>query len=176
MITNDCGSFTTILSKEIIQACVNHIFVSSIQWIISSIEQSFILDHFPYEILRDKYSMKNSRGIKQCRFDNLPVFPSSYLISIECHSGIKSLKMTRTELIEIVELSGATLFHDYNREDRRLIVLCNSKKEMLQVKQRNNENNQSLTINEREIVYCKPDFLFNSIVRHEVQIVNDYFW
>ncbi|CAF1283834.1 unnamed protein product [Adineta ricciae] len=171
MITNDCGSSTTVLSKQIVQACVRHIFVSSIQWIASSLEQSRILDHFPYEILRDKRSPANTRGIKQCRFDNLPVFPSSCIISVECHSGVKSLKMTRNELIEIVELSGATLFNDHS-PCQRLIVLCNSKGEMLNVKQRNdNDFKLSTTIS-----YCKPEFLFDSIVRHEMQIIDDYCW
>ncbi|CAF4198704.1 unnamed protein product [Rotaria sp. Silwood2] len=172
IITNDSGSFTTILTKQIIQACVRHIFIGSIKWIISSLEQSFIVDQFPYEISRDKQSFKNSRGIKQCRFDQLPVFPSSCIISVECHKGIKQLKITRDELIEIVELSGATLLNDYIGYET-LIILCNSKKEMIN---RRKQYNVNLVINEKNIYYSKPEFLFDSIVRHEIQAIEKYLW
>jgi hypothetical protein len=144
VITNDSGTFTAILSKQIIQACVRHVFIGSINWIISSLEQSTVLDHFPFEILRDKKSSKNSRGIKQCRFDQLPVFPSSCIISIECLTGIT------------------------------LIILCNTKKEMLNRKNQYDENLSR--INEKNIYYCKPEFLFDSIVRHEVQAMEKYLW
>jgi hypothetical protein len=169
VITNDSGTFTAILSKQIIQACVRHVFIGSINWIISSLEQSTVLDHFPFEILRDK----KSRGIKQCRFDQLPVFPSSCIISIECLTGIRSLKMTRDELIEIIEFSGATLLNDY-MQYKTLIILCNTKKEMLNRKNQNDENLSR--INEKNIYYCKPEFLFDSIVRHEVQAMEKYLW
>ncbi|CAF3713025.1 unnamed protein product [Rotaria sordida] len=173
LITNDCGSFTTPLTKQIIQACVRHIFVGSINWIISSLEQSSIVDQFSYEILRDKKSFKNSRGIKQCRFDQLPVFPSSCTISVECHKGIRQMKMTRDELIEIVELSGATLLNEYIRY-KALIILCNSKTEMINRKKQNVHD--LCTINENIIYYCKPDFFLDSIVRHEVQAIKKYLW
>ncbi|CAF1057752.1 unnamed protein product [Rotaria sp. Silwood1] len=172
LIANDSGSFTTILTKQIIQACVRHIFVGSINWIISSLKQSFIVDQFSYEILRDKQTFNNSRGIKQCRFDQLPVFPSSCIISVECHKGIKQLKMTRDELIEIVELSGGTLLNDYIGYEK-LIIICNSKKEMINRRKQNNDN---LLINEKNIYYSKPEFLFDSIVRHEVQAIEKYLW
>ncbi len=168
MITNDYGLFTTNITKQIIQACVRHIFISSINWIISSLEQSCILDHFPYEILRDRKSSINTRGIKQCRFDQLPVFPSSCILSIECHTGIKSLRITRDELIEIIELSGASLLNDYI-EYETLIILCNTKKEVIDKKKFFNEKNSN-------VYYCKPDFLFESIVRHEVQPIEKYLW
>ncbi|CAF0900027.1 unnamed protein product [Adineta steineri] len=173
VITNDYGSFTTTVSKQIIQACVYHIFISSFDWITASIKQSSIVDQFPYEILRDKKSIKTCRGIKQCRFDKLPVFPSLYIISVECHDGIKSMNMTRDELIEIIELSGATLLNDFIPY-KTLIILCNSKKEMLDIKKQNDDN--FLLINEKKIYYCKPAFVFDSIVKHEVQSMEKYCW
>ncbi len=169
MITTDSGSFSTILTKQIIQACVRHIFIGSINWITSSIEQSCILDHFPYEILRDKQSLKNTRGIKQCRFDQLPIFPSSCIISIECYSNIKSMKITRDELIEIIELSGASLLNDYINYET-LIILCSTKKEMIERKKYIDNNGI------KTIYYCKPNFLFHSIVRHEIQSIKKYLW
>jgi len=168
VITVDSGSFTTTLTKQIIQACVRHIFIGSINWITSSLQQSCVLDHFPYEILRDKKSLTNTRGIKQCRFDQLPVFPSSCIISIECHFGIKQMQMTRDELIEIIELSGATLLNDYI-EYKTLIILCNTKKEMT-------DRKKHIDNNDKTIYYCKPDFLFHSIVRHEIQSIKKYLW
>ena len=142
-------------------------------WITSSLAQSHVLDHFPYEIIRDKNSVENSRGIKQCRFDKLPVFPSSFIISVECRTGIKQMKISRDELIEIVELSGATLLHDHIQY-KTLIVLCNSKREMNNRKQQN--DNYLPRINEKKVYYCKPEFLFDSIIRHEVQTIEKYLW
>lgn len=173
LITNDTGSYTTLLTKQIIQACVRHTFVSSINWIIESLNQSSIVDYFPYEILRDKNAFKDSRGIKQCRFDNLPVFPSSCIISVECHKGIKDMKMTREEFIEIIELSGATLLNDYI-EYKTLIILCNTKAEVISKKKQNDESLQK--INDKQIYYCKPEYIFDSIVRHEVQTIEKYVW
>jgi hypothetical protein len=169
VITSDSGSFATISTKQIIQACVRHIFIGSINWITSSLEQSCLLDHFPYEILRDKHSPTNTRGIKQCRFDQLPVFPSSCIISIECHLGIKQMQLTRDELIEIIELSGATLFNDYIQY-QTLIILCNTRKEMIERRKILDHHH------EKDIFYCKPAFLFDSIVRHEVQSIEKYLW
>jgi hypothetical protein len=168
VITNDTGSFSTNITKQIIQACVRHIFIGSFNWIQSSLEQSSILDHFPFEILRDKKSPINTRGIKQCRFDYLPVFPSSCILSVECHTGIKSLELTREEIIEIIEYSGASLLNDYI-EYERLIILCNTKKEM-------NDKKKFFNDKEKKIFYCKPQFLFESIVRHEIQSFENYLW
>ena len=87
--------------------------------------------------------------------------------------GMRQMKTTREELIEIIELSGATLINDYIQYER-LIILCNSKKEMVHRKKQNEDN---LTmIKEKNIYYCKPEFLFESIVRHEVQSIEKYLW
>ena len=166
LIIQDFGSYTTHLTKQIIQACVRHVFIASIEWISSSLNQSILLDQFPYEILRDDKSLPNTRGIKQCRFDHLPVFPSSYIFSIECHSKLKSLPITREELFEILDLSGATLVHDHIECDT-LIILCNNKKEMLTRKK---------LLTDTHVIFCKPYFLFDSIVRHEIQPIEKYLW
>lgn len=169
LITPDSGSYSTHLTKQVIQACVRHIFIASIEWIHLSLKQSSLLDQYPYEILRDDQSLSNTRGIKQCRFDHLPVFPSSYVFSIECHSKSKSLSITRDELLEIVDLSGATVFHDHHECDQ-VIILCNTKNEMFTLK-------KSLThLTERHVNFCKPDFLFHSIVRHHIQSIENYLW
>jgi len=81
--------------------------------------------------------------------------------------------MTRDELIEIVDLSGCTLLNDYTQY-KNLIILCNSKKEMLNIRQRTDDNFSM--IDEKKIYYCKPDFLFDSIVRHEIQLIEKYCW
>ena len=169
LIADDTGVFSTSTTKQVIQACVRHVFVSSIDWILSSLAESSLLDHFPFEILRDQQAPSKSRGIKQCRFDHLPVFPSSSIVSVQCRSGVKHLKMTREELIEIIELSGATLF-DEHLSAKSLIVLCNSKEEMKRSKQ------QTRTDPSTVIRYCKPEFLFDSIVRHEIQAMENYLW
>jgi hypothetical protein len=169
LITDDTGVFSTSRTKQVIQACVRHVFVSSIDWIVSSLAQSSLLDHFPFEILRDQQASSKSRGIKQCRFDHLPVFPSSYILAVQCRSGVKHLKMTREELVEIIELSGATLF-DEHLSYKHLIVLCNSKEEVKRSKQQIRADQSNV------IYYCKPEFLFDSIVRHEIQTMDTYLW
>lgn len=128
-----------------------------------------MLDHFPYEILRDKKSSINTRGIKQCRFDQLPVFPSSCILAIECDNGIKQMNINRDELIEIIELSGASLLNDFI-DYKKLIILCNTKKDVME------SERKYLNNHDKEIYYCKPEFLFNSIVKHEVQLIEKYLW
>ena len=169
LITDHCNSSTTHLTKQIVQACVRHIFIASIEWINSSLDQSIVLDQYPFEILRDTNSLPNTRGIKQCRFDHLPVFPSSTIFSIECHSKSKSLPITREELCQIIELSGASLF-DSSINCDTLIVLCNTKSEMLRRK-KSREIPTSISS-----FFCKPQFLFDSIVRHEIQPIENYLW
>lgn len=169
LITNDNGSSTTHLNKQIVQACVRHVFIASIEWINASLDQSIIVDQYPFEILRDTKSLPNTRGIKQCRFDHLPVFPSSTIFSIECHSKSKSLPITREELFEIVELSGASLF-DQSLNCDTLIVLCQTKTEVLKRKKSLNTQTNIHSF------FCKPDFLFDSIVRHEIQPIENYLW
>jgi len=170
LITNDIGSYSTNLTKQILQACVRHIFIGSIEWISSSIEQSKLLDHFPFEILRERTSSMNTRGIKQCRFDQLPLFPSSYRFSLEFCREIKQLQMTRDELSEIIELAGASLVQNPN-DNEKIYVICQTKKEMITMK-RTLMNN----INDERIVFCQPDFIFHSIVRHELQLIENYLW
>jgi hypothetical protein len=87
--------------------------------------------------------------------------------------GIRPMNLARDELLEIIELSGATLINDYIQYER-LIILCNSKKEITNIKKQNEDN--SMTIKEENIYYCKPEFLFDSIVRHEVQSIEKYSW
>ena len=81
--------------------------------------------------------------------------------------------MTRNELIEIVELSGATLLYDYVQYER-LIIFCNSKQEMIQGKKQNDKH--SLNENKTNVYYCKPEYLFDSIIRHEIQSIDNYLW
>ena len=171
LISSDCGAFSTVMTKQIVQACVRHVFISSIDWILLSLQQSFVLDQFPFEILRDRTSPADSRGIKQCRFDYLPVFPSSCVLSVECSTGIEPLGMSRDELIDLVDLTGATLLNEYI-DCKTLIVICNSKSEM--IARRQQDEDQSWPSNEKTIHYCSPDFLFDSIVRHEVQSLEPY--
>jgi len=78
------------------------------------------------------------------------------------------MQITRDELIEIIELSGASLLNDY-LEYKTLIILCNTKKEMI-------DRKKQIDHHEKNIYYCKPDFLFDSIVRHEVQSIEKYLW
>jgi hypothetical protein len=78
------------------------------------------------------------------------------------------MQITRDELIEIVELSGASLLND-SMKYNQLIILCNTKREM-------NERKKHFHNNDKNIYYCKPDFLFDSIVRHDVQSIEKYLW
>lgn len=79
------------------------------------------------------------------------------------------MKINRDELIEIIELSGASLCHEYF-DYQTLIILCNTKKEMSESK------DKYFQYRAKELFFCKPDFLFNSIVRHEVQPIEKYLW
>jgi len=78
------------------------------------------------------------------------------------------MKITRDELIEIIELSGESLLNDYIQYET-LIILCNTKKEMIERKKHIDDNGKI-------IYYCKPEFLFHSIVRHEIQPIKKYLW
>jgi hypothetical protein len=75
--------------------------------------------------------------------------------------------MTREELSEIIEYSGASLLNDYI-EYETLIILCNTKKEMIEKKKK------FFDIKDKNIFYCKPEFIFESIVRHEIQSIEKY--
>lgn len=161
LITVDSGSFSTILSKEILQACVRHVFISSINWVIKSIEESKLVDHFPFEILRVENSPIDCRGLKKCRFDNLPIFPSSISFLLDPTFSFDQVDFQHDELTELIELSGATI-HDETFPSKHLIILSNSEK--------NNENKFSC----EQTSFCRPEFLFDSIVRHEIQPVQLY--
>jgi hypothetical protein len=45
---------------------------------------------------------------------------------------------------------------------------------MLNKKKQNDDN--LLLINDKILYYCKPEFLFDSIVRHEIQSIERYLW
>lgn len=166
LLSDDQGAFSTTMSKEVIQACVRHVFVSSISWIQNSLEQSSLLDYFPFEILRDDQSSPDSRGIKHCRFNHLPVFPSSMIFAVQCFDGLEPLKISRNELIELIELSGATLFNQ-DLPWNSCIVLCNTQEEVRLWK-------SDYCDEKRPFFFSKPDFLLHSIVRHEVQSLKNY--
>jgi hypothetical protein len=170
LIANDSGLCTTVMTKQVIQACLRHIFIGSIDWVVSCLIRMSLLDYFPYEILRDRKSSKDSRGIKQCRFDQLPVFPSSYVFAVECQQGLQDWGVERDELLHMIELSGATLYDEHLSSPMNLIVLCKSKDEM---QRQCIENRYALS---GTIVFCQPEFFFNSIVRHQVQPIEQYRW
>lgn len=166
IVENPENLFVTTISKEVLSACLRHVFIGSISWILTSLEQSKLVDYFPFEILRWIHSRVDSRGIKQCRFDHLPLFPSSMIIDVQCRNGIEQFHLTREDLIEFVHLSGATLF-DENFHQKPKFVLCNSLKEVRQHKKIHQDE---------ELFFCKPEFFFHSIVQHEIQSVKTYLW
>jgi hypothetical protein len=108
--------------------------------------------------------MHRSRLIRE------PIFKSySFAIAVECSIGCQQGMFTRQELEHLVQLSGAILLQDHNREqldnDTTIIVLCDDDDKMVVKKYKDLKD---------KIYYVIPEFFLDSLVLYEVQPIKGY--
>lgn len=99
-----------------------------------------------------------------------PIFKTySYTIAVECSIGCQQGMFTKQELEQLVELSGASLLNDENRNEldnhATIIVLCDDDDKMVVKKYHGLKN---------KIYYVIPEFFLDSIVLYEVQPIKGY--
>ncbi|CAF0894738.1 unnamed protein product [Rotaria sordida] len=159
------------ITKKIVQASARrHIFIISSRWITECIHLNEIIDEHPFEITSDSHttlrlSVQNFQNNHKYLFNN----SSSTLIygfAIECRQCQGSI--SRNELIELIELTGAKLYDNENSIDI-LIVLCDTNEKNL-----NKIKEKYCHINVPNIKYVICDFLLKSIVKFEIQDVDKY--
>jgi hypothetical protein len=108
--------------------------------------------------------------MNRSRLTREPIFKSySYAIAVECSIGCQQGMFTKQELEKLVELSGAILLQEHNRNEldthTTVIVLCDDDDKMV-VKKYNGLKNK--------ICYVIPEFFLDSIVLYEVQPIKGY--
>ncbi len=99
-----------------------------------------------------------------------PIFkPYSYAIAVECSIGCQQGMFTKQELEQLVQLSGASLLNDDNRDELdphiTVIVLCDDDDKMVGKKYSGLKN---------KLYYVIPEFFLDSIVLYEVQPIKGY--
>lgn len=104
------------------------------------------------------------------RLTREPIFKSySYAIAVECSIGCQQGMFNRQELEQLVQLSGASLVQEENRNDfdnqTTIIVLCDDDDKMVVKKYTGLKN---------KIYYVIPEFFLDSVVLYEVQPIKGY--
>jgi hypothetical protein len=98
--------------------------------------------------------------------NNPNLFNKSSGFAIECRQCQGSIN--RTELIELIELTGAKFYDNDNHIDT-LIVLCDTNERNL-----NKIKEKYLQTNLPNIKYVTSDFLLKSIIKFEIQDIDKY--
>ena len=159
------------ITKKIVQAAVRrHVFIVSVRWIKECLRTNQLVDEHPYEIRSDTHttlrlSVQDNHDTRQCLFDTL-VPKLTHGFAIECRQCQGSI--SRGELIELIELSGGTLFEDGRPVDI-LVVLCDTNEKNVSKLKEKYLHEQTSTIK-----YVTSDFLLKSIIKFEVQDVDKY--
>ena len=107
------------ITKKIVQAAARgQIYIISARWISDCLHTNIFPAEQSYEIQSDSHTtLRLSTGAHRYLFDK------SYGFAIECQQCQGSI--TRNELIELIELTGAKFYEQDNPIDR-LIVLCDT--------------------------------------------------
>ncbi|CAF4032767.1 unnamed protein product, partial [Rotaria sp. Silwood1] len=88
----------------------------------------------------------------------------SYSIPVQCSIGSQQGMFTRQELEQLVQLSGAILLKEHNRQaldiNTTIIVLCDDDDKMVVKKYHDLKN---------KIYYVIPEFFLDSLILYEVQ-------
>jgi len=127
------------------------------------------LSEYPYEIQSDSHThLRPSKPI--CFLDETQqfLFPKTYGFAIECRQCQGSI--TRIELIELIQLSGARYF-DKPTDDKFdiLVVLCDTNERNIdEIKSRYSTNSI------RIIKYVTSDYFLKSIIKFEIQDIEKY--
>jgi hypothetical protein len=128
-----------------------------------------LTDEHPYEIISDSHTALRS-SIQNSNSTNKYLFCSTlqflYAFSIECRQCQGSIN--RSELVELIQLTGAQLFQSEQAVDI-LIVLCDSnEKSLTKIKEK------YLQAPASNIKYVTSDFLLKSIIKFEIQDIEKY--
>jgi hypothetical protein len=129
-----------------------------------------LINEDSYEILGDASLSLEHNGMHRSRLTRQPIFQNySYAIAVECAIGCQQGMFTREELQDLVEISGARLIRDHQREDidseRTIIVLCDDNDPSVIRKYQQCKNQVSFVI---------PEFFLDSVVIYEVQPIKSY--
>ncbi|UJR23211.1 hypothetical protein I4U23_026230 [Adineta vaga] len=158
------------ITKKIVQAAVRqHIFIISSRWLNECVRLNTFTDEHPYEIQTDSHtSLRLSK--QDLTLTNRYLFnPSSQIVhafAIECRQCQGSIN--RSELIELIQLTGAQLFQMEQAVDM-LIVLCDMNDKNL-----NKIKEKYLQAPASNIKYVTSDFLLKSIIKFEIQDIDKY--
>lgn len=158
------------ITKKIVQAAVRHqIFIVSSRWLIDCIRSNTLIDEHPYEIISDSHttlrlSEQDSSPMNKYLFGQ--PLENLYAFAIECRQCQGSIN--RSELIELIQLSGAQLFQNEQAVEN-LIVLCDTNdKNLGKIKEK------YLQAPASNIKYVTSDFLLKSIIKFEIQDIEKY--
>ncbi|CAF4582470.1 unnamed protein product [Rotaria sp. Silwood2] len=158
------------ITKKIVQAAVrHHIFIISSRWLNECMRLNKFIDEHPYEIISDSHttlriSEQNFNQTNKYLFCQNSQY--SYAFAIECRQCQGSIN--RSELIELIQLTGAQLFQNEQAVDV-LIVLCDtSDKNINKIKEK------YMNAPASNIKYVTSDFLLKSIIKFEIQDIDKY--
>ena len=127
------------------------------------------IDEHPYEILSDSHTtlrMSKQDLSLANRYLFNPTSQTAYAFAIECRQCQGSIN--RSELIELIQLTGAQLFQMEQAVDV-LIVLCDANDKNL-----NKVKEKYLQAPASNIKYVTSDFLLKSIIKFEIQDIDKY--
>ncbi|CAF4189360.1 unnamed protein product, partial [Rotaria sordida] len=158
------------ITKKIVQAAVrHHIFIISSRWLNECMRLNKFVDEHSYEIISDSHTtLRLSEQNLNLTNKHLFCQNSQYLyaFAIECRQCQGSIN--RSELIELIQLTGAQLFQNEQAVDV-LIILCDTNdKNINKIKEKYTNAPAS------NIKYVTSDFLLKSIIKFEIQDIDKY--
>jgi hypothetical protein len=170
LITSEVEQRICCLTKKVFFAVAYHQYVLGYQWIEECLNKQTVINEDSYEITGDASLSSQHNGMHRSRLIHEPIFKSySYAIAVECSIGCQQGMFTRQELEQLVQLSGASLIQEDNREeldiDTTIIVLCDDDDKMVVNKFSGLKN---------KIYYVIPEFFLDSVVLYEVQPIKGY--
>ncbi|CAF3360348.1 unnamed protein product [Rotaria sp. Silwood1] len=170
LIASEVEQRVCCLTKKVFFAVAYHQYVIGYQWIEECLNKQCLLNEDSYEILGDASLSSEHNGMNRSRLIHQPIFQSySYAIAVECSIGCQQGMFTRQELEQLVQLSGAILLKEHNRQaldiNTTIIVLCDDDDKMVVKKYHDLKN---------KIYYVIPEFFLDSLILYEVQPIKGY--
>ncbi|CAF4111249.1 unnamed protein product [Rotaria socialis] len=170
LIASEVEQRICCLTKKVFFAVAYHQYVIGYQWIEECLNKQCLLNEDSYEITGDASLSGQHNGMNRSRLTRQPIFKSyPYAIAVECSIGCQQGMFTRIELENLVELSGATILRDQNRQQLdmniTIVVLCDDDDKAVVKKYIGVKN---------KIYYVIPEFFLDSVVLYEVQPIKGY--
>jgi hypothetical protein len=136
LIASEVDQRVCCLTKKVFFASAYHLYVIGYQWIEECLNKHHLINEESYEILGDASLSPQHNGLHRSRLIHEPIFkPYSYAIAVECSIGCQQGMFTKQELEQLVQLSGASLLNDDNRDELdphiTVIVLCDDDDKMV---------------------------------------------